>query len=105
MLESGTGGFDPVVAGMGDLPGDAHSQRTAAAALRPPTSRCPPLRLLVSRDGVSWSDRALDDLAGRRVTGVNRVTVTAHQVVVAARTSEPGARGPSTQVMLVGAPA
>lgn len=48
-------------------------------------SQAPPsFRLLTSRDGVTWHDRPLEDLAGQRVSGVSLVHVTNTHVVVTA---------------------
>ena len=42
------------------------------------------LRLLTSRDGVTWSDESVDELLGEPATAVARVTVTADRAVVMA---------------------
>jgi hypothetical protein len=41
-------------------------------------------RLLTTRDGVTWHDQAVDDLAGTKTSGVSMVAVTGDRVVVTA---------------------
>jgi hypothetical protein len=61
------------------------------------------MRLLTSRDGVTWQDQPLSDLAGGRVRDVLRVVVSADQaVVVVGVVNEDKPSGPSRQVALVG---
>lgn len=58
--------------------------------------------LLVSRDGTSWHEESIDDLAGEDVIPM-RVTVRDEQVVVeTSRRRSPGSEEPSERVTLVG---
>ena len=69
-------------------------------AYKPPT-----FRILSSRDGAVWSDDAVNELAGRDVSGVLRVTIVGERAVVAATLPVPkGSQEPSRQLALVGTP-
>lgn len=62
-------------------------------------------RLLVSRDGETWDDIALDDVLGTPGGYVSRLTITDEQVVVTGSLPTPGKpEGPRRQVVVVGAP-
>lgn len=61
-------------------------------------------RLLVTRDGETWSDSALDDLAGQKVRGVTRIVVAGDRALVTVgAASKDGDR--LRQLVLVGSPA
>lgn len=62
-------------------------------------------RVLVSRDGVRWSDTPLRDIVGdRTVRGISRIVVTANRTVVTIATGEcgGGCDGPTEQVAAIG---
>lgn len=61
-------------------------------------------RILVSRDGATWDDFALDDILGEAKGSVNRIAVLADRVVVTASLPNPkGAVDTRRQVVFVGA--
>ena len=63
-------------------------------------------RLLVTRDGVTWSDTDVDEVAGRRTRGATRVLVSGDRAVVTAGVAPADpANDPHEQVVLLGAPA
>lgn len=68
----------------------------------------PPVRLLVSRDGVTWSDQSVEELAGQPVAGVTRVSIEGQRAIVTANLPRPGGPSskpsPSKQIALVGTP-
>jgi hypothetical protein len=39
-------------------------------------------RLLTTRDGITWHDQSVDELAGRKTSGVGMVVVTGERIVV-----------------------
>ena len=51
---------------------------------REPSAAAPVTRLLTSRDGVSWHDQSLDDIAGRKTGSVNMIVVTGDRLIVSA---------------------
>lgn len=92
VMAAGVGPLGVVAAVAVEAPG---TSKAAAAAPQP-------ARLLVSRDATTWSDQAVDDLAGEHVGQVARVLVDARQVVVTAFLPVTGRPGPARQVVLVG---
>ena len=62
-------------------------------------------RVLVSRDGVRWSDTPLRDIVGdRTVRGISRIVVTSNRTVITVATGEcgGGCDGPTEQVAAIG---
>lgn len=78
----------------------------AAVVVAPDRSSDPPpaveYRVLVSRDGVTWDDRSLTELAGQPVTNVLRTAVVGERAVVAV--SVPGDGPHHRQIDLVATP-
>jgi hypothetical protein len=65
-----------------------------------------PQRVLVSRDGTTWSDTDLAKLTGTNVTaGIIRVAVVGDKAFITANLTPGGAKPKSTPVVLVGVPA
>lgn len=63
-------------------------------------------RVLVTRDGTTWSDTDLDELAGRDTRGASRVLVVGDRVVVTTGVVPADPQNdPHEQVVLLGAPA
>ena len=62
----------------------------------------PKYRVLVTRDGDTWQDHAIDDLAGATVSGVTRVVVTDDSAVVTVALAREGNSGPQRQATFVG---
>lgn len=62
-------------------------------------------RLLVTRDGITWSDDAVDELAGRRTRGATRVLVAGDRTIVTVRVATDPKADRHEQVVLLGAPA
>ena len=62
----------------------------------------PEFHVLASRDGLTWEEHAMSELAGTKVTNVVRVTVTGDRAVVAF--TLPGTGVPSRQAALVATP-
>lgn len=60
-------------------------------------------RILVSRDGTTWGDHAVTDLAGRPVKGVIRASVVGERAVVAVSVTAKDGDRPE-QIVLVGTP-
>jgi hypothetical protein len=68
-------------------------------------SRVPPTyRLVASRDGLTWSDQDVSELAGQPIVNVVRVLMTGEKAVVAVEPPAPGKDQPSKQIALVGTP-
>ena len=62
-------------------------------------------RVLVSRDGVRWSDTPLREIVGDRpIRGIARIVVTADRTVITVATGEcgGGCEGPTEQVAAIG---
>jgi hypothetical protein len=57
-------------------------------------------RLLVSRDGITWSDQTLDKLAGSAIADISNLVVTANRFIVAVLLNN-GQR-PQPEAVLVG---
>jgi hypothetical protein len=64
----------------------------------------PTFHLLVSRDGKTWADHALNELAGTTVSGVTRVTVDGERATVGMALTGRDAAGHVRQAVLVGTP-
>lgn len=69
------------------------------------TFRPPPVdeRILVSRDGATWQEYKIDDLAGRPVRNIIRVAVVGKRVAVTVSVKPESGDGPA-QLVLVGTP-
>lgn len=61
-------------------------------------------RLLVTRDGTTWSDTSLDELTGRKIRSVTRVLIAGDRAIVTASVAPEGATDRHEQVVLLGTP-
>lgn len=85
-------------------PFDDLSEAVATATGAAPTG--PQIFLLHSRDGVTWSRDALDEIAGEAITGTGGIRLTDTQVIVAANLAgERNPNGTPKQTLLVATPA
>ncbi len=83
---------------------DDLSNAVATATGADPTG--PKIFLLQSRDGITWSRDALDDIAGQAVSGTGGIRVTDTQVIVAANLAgERNPNGTPKQTLLIATPA
>jgi hypothetical protein len=64
----------------------------------------PPYRVVVTRDGTTWSDSSLDELAGAKTRGVARVAIVGDKALVATSVANPAKADKFEQVVLVGTP-
>jgi hypothetical protein len=80
MVYMGSAGVGPAGAAVSVMiaPMETKDGRTEPRAEQPVT------RLLTTRDGVTWHDQSIDDLAGRKTGGVGMIAVTGDRLVVTA---------------------
>ena len=82
----------------------AESTRSAFDDMREGRDSFPTFRIVATRDGATWSDEDVQNLAGQKVMTVNSVIVSGERAVVSAMLPNTDPKKTPGQVALVGTP-